>query len=124
MRFSVLGFRGSGSVRCGSGTALTPNESKGFDWMCGVAGKLAGDEDDKGMGKAIMKEVIIISDDDTSLDALIFSNSDSAKDSHDYLSKDSSKDLINFLAGCDHQWQFPKETQEEEPKPLDVPMQT
>ncbi|GJR12674.1 retrovirus-related pol polyprotein from transposon TNT 1-94 [Tanacetum coccineum] len=45
-------------------------------------------------------------------------------DSHDYLSKDSSKDLINFLPGRDPQWQFPKQTEEEEPKPLDVPMQT
>ncbi|GKC29401.1 hypothetical protein Tco_1036695 [Tanacetum coccineum] len=46
--------------------------------------------------------------DDTSLDALVFSDSDSSKDSHDYLSEDSSEDLINFLAGHDPQWQFPK----------------
>ncbi|GJT19516.1 hypothetical protein Tco_0878222 [Tanacetum coccineum] len=69
-------------------------------------------------------EVIVISHDDTSLDAYVFSYNDSSKDSHDYLSKDSSKDLINFLPGRDPQWQFPKQTEEEEPKPLDVPMQT
>nr|GEU55683.1 hypothetical protein [Tanacetum cinerariifolium] len=38
--------------------------------------------------------------------------------------KDSSEDLINFLAGRDPQWQFPKQTEEEEPNTLDVPMQT
>ncbi|GKD83550.1 hypothetical protein Tco_1350389, partial [Tanacetum coccineum] len=38
--------------------------------------------------------------------------------------KDSSEDLINFPSCRDPQWQFPKQTQEEEPKPLDVPMQT
>ncbi|GJV44824.1 hypothetical protein Tco_1429360 [Tanacetum coccineum] len=71
-----------------------------------------------------LREVIIISNDNTSLDALGFSDSDSSKDSHDYLSEDSSDDLINFLSGCDPQWQLPKQTQKEEPKPLDVPMQT
>ncbi|GKB59472.1 hypothetical protein Tco_0915658, partial [Tanacetum coccineum] len=74
--------------------------------------------------EAFFSKVIIISDDDTSLDAPVFSDSDSSKDSHDYLLEDSSKDLINFLAGHDPQWQFPKQTQKEEPKPLDVPMQT
>ncbi|GKB69577.1 hypothetical protein Tco_0930989 [Tanacetum coccineum] len=66
--------------------------------------------DDKEKGKRIMKEVIIISNDDTSFDALVFSNSDSSNDSHDYMSEDSSEALINFL--------------EEDSKPLDVPMQT
>ncbi|GJZ12808.1 hypothetical protein Tco_0548038 [Tanacetum coccineum] len=65
-------------------------------------------------------EVIVISHDDTSLDAYVFSYSDSSKDSHDYLSEDSSEDLINFLAGRDPQWQFPKQTEEEEPKLLDI----
>ncbi|GJU87291.1 hypothetical protein Tco_1294837 [Tanacetum coccineum] len=55
--------------------------------------------DDKEKGKRIMKEVIIISDDDTSFDALVFSNSDSSNDSHDYMSEDSSEALINFLVG-------------------------
>ncbi|GJY82561.1 hypothetical protein Tco_0495937 [Tanacetum coccineum] len=53
-----------------------------------------------------------LNDDDTSLDAPVFSYSDSSNDSHDYMSEDSSEALINFL------------TEEEEPKPLDVPMQT
>nr|GEV74429.1 RNA-directed DNA polymerase, eukaryota, reverse transcriptase zinc-binding domain protein [Tanacetum cinerariifolium] len=73
-------------------------------------------------------KVIIISDGDASLDAPIFSNSDSSSessnDSYDYMSEDSSKALINFLAGRDFQWQFPKQTQEEEPKLLVVSMQT
>ncbi|GKC79686.1 hypothetical protein Tco_1130460 [Tanacetum coccineum] len=38
--------------------------------------------------------------------------------------KDSSEALINILAGRDLQWQFPKQTPEEELKQLDVPMQT
>nr|GEX71364.1 hypothetical protein [Tanacetum cinerariifolium] len=72
----------------------------------------------------MVREVIVIPDHDSSLDAPVFSYSDSSKDSHDYLSKDSSEDLINFLAGRDPQWTFPKQSEEEEPKPLDVPMQT
>nr|GFA30101.1 hypothetical protein [Tanacetum cinerariifolium] len=75
--------------------------------------------DDKGKGKGIIKEY-----DDTSLDSLVFSNSDSSNDSHDYMSEDFIEALINFLTGHDLQWQFPKQTQEEEPKPLYVPMQT
>ncbi|GJU97298.1 hypothetical protein Tco_1326569 [Tanacetum coccineum] len=38
--------------------------------------------------------------------------------------RDSSEALINILAGRDLQWQFPKQTPEEELKQLDVPMQT
>nr|GEY59127.1 probable (S)-N-methylcoclaurine 3'-hydroxylase isozyme 2 [Tanacetum cinerariifolium] len=79
---------------------------------------------DKGNGKRIIKEVIVILDDDTSFDAPVFSNSDLSKDSHDYLSEDSNEDLINFLVVRDPQRQFPKQTQEERPKPLDVPMHT
>ncbi|GJZ76787.1 hypothetical protein Tco_0641459 [Tanacetum coccineum] len=64
--------------------------------------------DDKGKGK--LNEVIIISDDDTSLDAPVFSYSDSSNDSQDYMSEDSSKALINFLAGRDLRWKFHKQT--------------
>ncbi|GKD56836.1 hypothetical protein Tco_1290223 [Tanacetum coccineum] len=49
------------------------------------------------------KEVIIISDDDISLDILVFSNSDSSNDSHDYMSEDSNKSLMTFLPGRDLQ---------------------
>ncbi|GKE58414.1 hypothetical protein Tco_1497599, partial [Tanacetum coccineum] len=62
--------------------------------------------------KLKQKEVIVISDDDTS------------KESQDYMSKDSSEYLINFLCSRDPQWQFPKQTKEEDPLPLDVPRQT
>nr|GEU90247.1 retrotransposon protein, putative, Ty1-copia subclass [Tanacetum cinerariifolium] len=43
---------------------------------------------------------------------------DTSKDSQDYLSDDSSEDLINFLSSRDLQWQFPKQSHEEEPKPV------
>ncbi|GKD80132.1 hypothetical protein Tco_1342753, partial [Tanacetum coccineum] len=56
--------------------------------------------------------VIVISDDDAS------SYHDTSKDSQDYLSEDYSEDLINFLSSRDPQWQFHKQTQEEEPKPV------
>ncbi|GJT10999.1 hypothetical protein Tco_0858041 [Tanacetum coccineum] len=101
------------------------------EWLLdefGVRGIHSAKENDKGKGKAIIKELIIISDDepslddDTSLDVFTFSNSDSSKESHDYMSGDLSENLINFMTGRDPEWQFPKQTQEQEPKPLDVPM--
>nr|GEY97546.1 hypothetical protein [Tanacetum cinerariifolium]GEZ11180.1 hypothetical protein [Tanacetum cinerariifolium] len=64
------------------------------------------------------------------------SDHDTSKDSQNYLSEDYSKDLINFLSCHDPQWQFPNQTQEEEPKliptqteekdplPIDIPRQT
>ncbi|GKC38914.1 hypothetical protein Tco_1051298 [Tanacetum coccineum] len=64
--------------------------------------------------KLKQKEVIVISDDDTS------SDHDTSKDSHDCMSEDSSEDLINFLSGRDPQWQFPRQTEEEDPLPLDI----
>ncbi|GJW77381.1 hypothetical protein Tco_0139063 [Tanacetum coccineum] len=64
--------------------------------------------------KLKQKEVVVISDDDKSLD------DDTSKDSHDYLSEDSSEDLIKFLSSRDPQWQFPKQSHEEEPKPVTV----
>ncbi|GJV44003.1 hypothetical protein Tco_1428539 [Tanacetum coccineum] len=54
------------------------------------------------------KEVIIISDDDTSLDIPIFSDSDSSNDSHDHMSEDYSEALMTFLAGRGLQRQFLK----------------
>ncbi|GJT65995.1 hypothetical protein Tco_1017475 [Tanacetum coccineum] len=70
-----------------------------------------------------MKEVIVLSDDDTS------SDHDTSKDSQDYMLEYSSEDLINFMSS---RWQYSKQTQEEEPKPteeedplpIDVPRQT
>ncbi|GKD69349.1 hypothetical protein Tco_1323439, partial [Tanacetum coccineum] len=64
--------------------------------------------------KLKQKEVIVISDDDTS------SDHDTSKDSHDCMSEDSSEDLINFLSSRDPQWQFPRQTEEEDPLPLDI----
>ncbi|GJR11578.1 hypothetical protein Tco_0794230, partial [Tanacetum coccineum] len=55
--------------------------------------------------------------DDTSLDIPIFSNNESSSDSYDYMSEDSSEALMTFLAGRDLQWQFPKQTEKEWPKP-------
>ncbi|GJV45543.1 hypothetical protein Tco_1430079 [Tanacetum coccineum] len=81
----------------------------------GRAGQANSTLDVKGKGEAIMNEVVV-SDDDKS------SDHDTSKDSQDYLSKDSSEDLINFLSSRDPQWQFPKQSHEEEPK--HVPMQT
>nr|GEY93690.1 hypothetical protein [Tanacetum cinerariifolium] len=49
--------------------------------------------------KLKQKEVIVLSDDDTS------SDHDTSKDSQDYMSEDSSEDLINFLSSLDPQWQ-------------------
>ncbi|GJT85864.1 putative RNA-directed DNA polymerase, eukaryota, reverse transcriptase zinc-binding domain protein, partial [Tanacetum coccineum] len=49
---------------------------------------------------------------------------DTSKNSHDYLSEDSSEDLINFLSSRDLQWQFLKQSHEEDPLPVDVPLQT
>ncbi|GKE02377.1 hypothetical protein Tco_1390360, partial [Tanacetum coccineum] len=75
-------------------------------------------------------KVVVISDDDK------YSDDDTSNDSQDYLSEDSSEDLIKFLSSRDPQWQFPKQSHEEEPKPvimkteeedplpIDVPMQT
>ncbi|GJR77218.1 hypothetical protein Tco_0089583 [Tanacetum coccineum] len=67
-----------------------------------------------------MVRVIIISNDDTSLDAyssdeelnIPFSDSDSESGSYDYLSANSSEDLMNFLAGRDLDWQFSEQTEE------------
>nr|GEU72565.1 hypothetical protein [Tanacetum cinerariifolium] len=63
------------------------------------------------------KEVIIISENDTTLDILIFSYNDSSIDSCNYMSEDSSEALMIFLVGRDLQWQLPKQTGEEWPKP-------
>ncbi|GJV98382.1 hypothetical protein Tco_1553634, partial [Tanacetum coccineum] len=64
------------------------------------------------------------------------SDDDTSKDSQDYLLEDSSEDMIKFLSRNDPQWQFPKQshkeelkhvivkTEEEDPLPIDVPMQT
>ncbi|GJX53229.1 hypothetical protein Tco_0281598 [Tanacetum coccineum] len=67
-----------------------------------------------------MKEVVVISDDDKSLNDDKSSDDDTSKDSQDYLSEDSSEDLIKFLSSRDPQWQFPKQGYEEEPKPVTV----
>ncbi|GJY06925.1 hypothetical protein Tco_0373979 [Tanacetum coccineum] len=64
------------------------------------------------------KEVVVKLEDDKS------SDDDTSKDSQDYLSEDSNEDLINFLSSRDPQWQFPKQSHEEDPLPIDVPMQT
>ncbi|GKC84589.1 hypothetical protein Tco_1140306 [Tanacetum coccineum] len=52
---------------------------------------------------------------DTSLDGFDFSDTDSCNESGD-----SRQNLINFMVGCDLDWQFPKQTQEIEEKTLDV----
>ncbi|GKE56101.1 hypothetical protein Tco_1495286, partial [Tanacetum coccineum] len=44
-------------------------------------------------------------------------NNESSSDSYDYMSEDSSEALMTFLAGRDLQWQFPKQTEKEWPKP-------
>ncbi|GJR97440.1 hypothetical protein Tco_0269614 [Tanacetum coccineum] len=75
---------------------------------------------DKGKGKIIMK--------DKKQKLIEIKEADELKQRINNVevlfSKDSSEYLINFLAGYDPQWQFPKQTQEEELKPLDVHMQT
>ncbi|GJW70401.1 hypothetical protein Tco_0127318 [Tanacetum coccineum] len=58
--------------------------------------------------KLKQKEVRLETDDETS------SNDDTS----------SSEDLINYLSTRDIQWQLPKNTQEEQPKPLYVPIKT
>ncbi|GKD24047.1 hypothetical protein Tco_1225750 [Tanacetum coccineum] len=60
----------------------------------------------------------VVSDDDTS------SNDDTSKDSIDDISENFSEALINYLSARDPQWQFPKHTQEEQPKPLYVLIKT
>ncbi|GKC99175.1 hypothetical protein Tco_1169450 [Tanacetum coccineum] len=60
--------------------------------------------------KLKQKKVIVISDDDTS------SDHDTSKDSQDCLSEDSSEYLINFLSSHDPQWQFLRQTEEEDAK--------
>ncbi|GKG44373.1 hypothetical protein Tco_0485811, partial [Tanacetum coccineum] len=62
--------------------------------------------------------VIVISDDDTS------SDHDTSKDSQDCLSEDSSEYLINFLSSHDPQWQFLRQTEEEDSLSIDVPRRT
>ncbi|GKB29922.1 hypothetical protein Tco_0869323 [Tanacetum coccineum] len=60
----------------------------------------------------------VVSDDDTSL------NDDTSKDSIDDISENFSEALINYLSARDPQWQFPKHTQEEQPKQLYVLIKT
>ncbi|GJZ38909.1 hypothetical protein Tco_0585472 [Tanacetum coccineum] len=70
--------------------------------------------------KLKQKEVRLETDDETSLIDDTYSNDD--KSSNDDTS--SSEDLINYLSTRDIQWQLPKNTQEEQPKPLYVPIKT
>ncbi|GJS24313.1 hypothetical protein Tco_0452945, partial [Tanacetum coccineum] len=70
--------------------------------------------------KPKQKEVRLETDDETSLNDDTYSNDD--KSSNDDTS--SSEDLINYLSTRDIQWQLPKNTQEEQPKPLYVPIKT
>ncbi|GJT59784.1 hypothetical protein Tco_1003317 [Tanacetum coccineum] len=64
--------------------------------------------------KQKVTEVRLETDDETT------SNDD--KSSNDDTS--SSEDLINYLSTRDIQWQLPKNTQEEQPKPLYVPIKS
>ncbi|GJS09157.1 hypothetical protein Tco_0365953 [Tanacetum coccineum] len=64
--------------------------------------------------KLKQKEVILGTDDETS------SNDDTS--SNDEIS--SSEDLINYLSARDVEWQLPKNTQEEPPKPHYAPIKT
>ncbi|GJV54672.1 hypothetical protein Tco_1455677 [Tanacetum coccineum] len=64
--------------------------------------------------KLKQKEVILGTDDETSL------NDDTS--SNDEIS--SSEDLINYLSARDVEWQLPKNTQEEPPKPHYAPIKT
>nr|GEU46938.1 hypothetical protein [Tanacetum cinerariifolium] len=59
-------------------------------------------------------EVILGTDDETS------SKDDTSLNDEIYL----SKDLINYLSACDVEWQLPKNTQEEPPKPHYDPIKT
>ncbi|GJX65609.1 hypothetical protein Tco_0299952 [Tanacetum coccineum] len=61
------------------------------------------------------KDLIILSNEESSLKNLDLSDSDSSNDSGD-----SSENLINFMVGRDLKWQFAKQSQETKPKPLDV----
>nr|GEV20302.1 hypothetical protein [Tanacetum cinerariifolium] len=72
----------------------------------------------------MLREVVIKSDVVVKSEGDKSSDDDTFKDSQDYLSEDSSEDLINFLSSRDLQWQFPKQSHEEDPLPIDVPMQT
>ncbi|GKC71680.1 hypothetical protein Tco_1117563, partial [Tanacetum coccineum] len=72
----------------------------------------------------VKSEVVIKSEDDKSSNDDKSLDDHTSKDSQDYMSEDSSEDLINFLSSRDLQWQFPKQSHEEDPLPVDVPMQT
>ncbi|GKD46382.1 hypothetical protein Tco_1271027, partial [Tanacetum coccineum] len=62
----------------------------------------------------------LLKDDDTCLDIPIFAYTESSSDSYDCMSDGFSKVLMRFLVGRDLQWKFPKHTEEEFLKPLDV----
>ncbi|GJY59394.1 hypothetical protein Tco_0459286 [Tanacetum coccineum] len=70
--------------------------------------------------EAETKEVRLETDDKTTSNDDTYLNDD--KSSNDDTS--SSEDLINYLSTRDIQWQLPKNTQEEQPKPLYVPIKS
>nr|GEV16426.1 hypothetical protein [Tanacetum cinerariifolium] len=65
-------------------------------------------------------EVRLKIDDETSSNDDTYSNDDKSLN----YDTSSSEDLINYLSTRDIQWQLPKNTQAEQPKPLHVPIKT